>query len=165
MAQNLWRVSMRGKEAMLSVFLTLALVLIALLTGGAIRLAAQSRTMSVQLGIVADRLAPCPPTPNCVSSDAPPADSQYVAALADPSGASWPLLLEKVGAMDGATLIASDDAYAHFTFESRLFGFVDDVEFHRRPGTGEIAVRSASRVGRGDLGANRKRVQAIRAAL
>jgi uncharacterized protein (DUF1499 family) len=121
--------------------------------------------MSVQVGVVAGRLTGCPETPNCVSSDAPPTDPHHVAALADPAGSTWPALIEKVAAMDGAVLVRSDGDYAHFTFESRLFGFVDDVEFHRRPATGEIAVRSASRVGRGDLGANRKRIAAIRAAL
>jgi uncharacterized protein (DUF1499 family) len=141
------------------------LVLAVAAIGGGIRLAAQSRTMSVQVGVVAGRLTGCPETPNCVSSDAPPTDPHHVAALADPAGSTWPALIEKVAAMDGAVLVRSDGNYAHFTFESRLFGFVDDVEFHRRSATGEIAVRSASRVGRGDLDANRKRIEAIRAAL
>jgi len=47
---------------------------------------------------------------------------------------------------------------------SRWFGFVDDIvlRFHRMPGGGtRIELRSVSRVGRGDLGANAKRLRAF----
>jgi uncharacterized protein (DUF1499 family) len=43
--------------------------------------------------------------------------------------------------------------------------FVDDVEFWFDPAANVIQVRSASRVGRGDMGVNRKRIEAVRAAL
>jgi uncharacterized protein (DUF1499 family) len=43
--------------------------------------------------------------------------------------------------------------------------FVDDVEFWYDPAARVIQVRSASRVGEGDLGVNRKRIEALRAAL
>jgi len=39
------------------------------------------------------------------------------------------------------------------------------VEFWFDPAANVIQVRSASRVGRGDMGVNRKRIEAIRAAL
>lgn len=128
-------------------------------------LGVQSRDMIVNLGVVDGRLRACPPTPNCVSSDADQGDSHHIAAITDASGETWARLADIVGALAGSRLVAASDDYVHFTFTSRLFGFVDDVEFHRRPDVGEIAVRSASRVGRGDLDANRKRVEAIRAAL
>lgn len=144
--------------------MTLA-VLVVLMLGYLVFLGVQSRGMTVSLGVVDGRLRECPPTPNCVSSDADSLDSHFIAPLDDASGAKWARLRETVGALPGAQLRAASDHYAHFTFTSRLFGFVDDVEFHFRPAVGEIAVRSASRVGRGDLDANRKRVEAIRAAL
>jgi len=128
-------------------------------------LGAQSRGMTVSLGVVDGRLRECPPTPNCVSSDADSHDSHYIAPIDDASGAKWAQLRQTVAALPGAQLIAASDGYAHFTFTSRLFGFVDDVEFHFRPAAGEIAVRSGSRVGHGDLDANRKRVEAIRGLL
>jgi uncharacterized protein (DUF1499 family) len=40
---------------------------------------------------------------------------------------------------------------------------VDDVEFYVKDGV--IQVRSASRLGKSDLGVNRQRVEAIRSAL
>jgi uncharacterized protein (DUF1499 family) len=44
-------------------------------------------------------------------------------------------------------------------------GFVDDVEFWFDPAAGVVQLRSASRVGRGDLGVNRQRIEAIRRRL
>jgi uncharacterized protein (DUF1499 family) len=43
-------------------------------------------------------------------------------------------------------------------------GYVDDVEFSLDPAASVIHVRSASRLGESDLGANRKRIEAIRVA-
>jgi uncharacterized protein (DUF1499 family) len=43
--------------------------------------------------------------------------------------------------------------------------FVDDVEFWYDPTARVIQVRSASRVGKGDMGVNRKRIESVRGAL
>jgi len=51
--------------------------------------------------------------------------------------------------------------YIAATFTSRLFGFVDDLEIRIDTDAGLIHFRSASRVGRGDFSANRKRVELI----
>jgi uncharacterized protein (DUF1499 family) len=50
-------------------------------------------------------------------------------------------------------------------FESRVMRFVDDAEFWFDPVAGAIQVRSASRIGRKDLGVNRARIESIRAHL
>ncbi|MFK7778444.1 MAG: DUF1499 domain-containing protein, partial [Gimesia sp.] len=47
-------------------------------------------------------------------------------------------------------------------FRSLCFRFVDDVEFLIDSGQNMIQVRSASRVGHSDFGANRKRIESIR---
>jgi uncharacterized protein (DUF1499 family) len=143
---------------------TIAVLVIAAIVYLAV-LGAQSRGMDVTVGIVDGRLRDCPSTPNCVSSDVDPSDDHYIAPIADDSGASWARLAETVATSPGAQLVSASEDYAHFTVTSRLFGFVDDIEFHRRPANGEIAVRSASRVGRGDLSANRKRVESVRELL
>lgn len=150
---------------MLVGLVSVLVVLILLTLGLMLKLGSDSRSMSVGVGIVDGRLIECPSTPNCVSSDAPPADSHYIAPIADPAGSKWAGLIDTVQAMPGATLIEQRDDYAYFTFTTRIWRFVDDVEFHHRPESAEIAMRSASRVGRSDLGANRKRLEAIRAAL
>ena len=46
-----------------------------------------------------------------------------------------------------------------------MFGFVDDVEFALDQKESLIQVRSASRLGVDDLGANRKRIETIRQRL
>lgn len=48
---------------------------------------------------------------------------------------------------------------------SRWLGFVDDLELALVADERRIHVRSASRVGWSDLGVNRRRVEALRAAL
>ncbi len=60
---------------------------------------------------------------------------------------------------EGGTLEATET--------SRIFRFVDDISVRVRPdGTGSVIdVRSKSRVGRGDLGANAKRIEAFRKKL
>ena len=141
------------------------IVLVSLAAGVMLKLGADSREVPAAVGVVEGRLRPCPSTPNCVSSDAQATDSHYIAPITDPSGSSWTGLVEIVGGLPGAALIERRDNYVHVTFTSAFWRFVDDVEFHRRPDTAEIAIRSASRVGRGDWGANRNRVEAIRAAL
>ena len=70
-----------------------------------------------------------------------------------------------VEGMDGAKMVKSEPGYLYAQFTTRLMKYVDDVEFWFDPAANVIQVRSASRVGRGDLGVNRKRIEAVRAAL
>jgi uncharacterized protein (DUF1499 family) len=66
--------------------------------------------------------------------------------------------------MRDAEVITETENYIHATFTSRIFRFVDDVEFYFMRDAPVIHVRSASRVGYSDLGVNRKRVEKIRQA-
>jgi uncharacterized protein (DUF1499 family) len=61
-------------------------------------------------------------------------------------------------------MVTVEDRYIHAEFTSALFRFVDDVEFQIDAESGLIHFRSASRVGRSDLGVNRKRMESIRMA-
>jgi len=63
----------------------------------------------------------------------------------------------------GGRLVEVGENYLAAEFSSKLMGYVDDVEF--RKGDADVHVRSASRVGHSDMGANRKRVEALRAAI
>ena len=114
-------------------------------------------------GVVAGKLAACPNRPNCVSSQAAN-EAQRVAPLAfgDPANLAWDRLRSAVAAMPGAKIIKDEDGYMHVEFRSRVFRFVDDVEFLMNGSANQIDVRSAARIGYSDLGANRKRVEAIR---
>jgi uncharacterized protein (DUF1499 family) len=113
------------------------------------------------LGVTSGRLAPCKRTPNCVSSQADPADSEhYIAPLTSTIGI--PKLRGLVESMPGATIITEQGNYLYAEFRSRLLGFVDDLELHRDEQHNLIHIRSASRLGRRDFGVNRKRVEALR---
>lgn len=70
-----------------------------------------------------------------------------------------------VKGMDGAKLITTAPDYLYAQYTTRLMQYVDDVEFWFDPGSNVIQVRSASRLGESDLGVNRKRIEAVRAAL
>lgn len=118
------------------------------------------------LGIVAGQLAPCPASPNCVSSDAAEGSHRVEPfALAAAPEVAWKVAREVVAALPGAVLVREEPAYLHAECTTRLLGFVDDLELQLRPRDAVIAVRSASRLGYGDLGTNRRRVEALRAAL
>ena len=70
-----------------------------------------------------------------------------------------------VKAMPGALIVEQRPDYLYAQFTTRLMKYVDDVEFWVDPAAGVVQVRSASRLGAEDLGANRARVEAVRAAL
>jgi len=125
-------------------------------------------TRPTNLGIGDGRLAPCPPTPNCVASQVDPADAEhYVAAIAFRTDArsAWAALAAAVRGSGRAEIVAERRGYLHAEFSSRVLGFVDDVEFQLDAAAKRIHVRSASRLGRSDFGVNRARIEAIRARL
>ncbi len=70
-----------------------------------------------------------------------------------------------VEAMPGARVVESRPDYPYAQVMTQLMKFVDDVEFWFDPAAQVVQVRSASRVGKGDMGVNRKRVEVMRAAL
>ncbi|NEO97859.1 MAG: DUF1499 domain-containing protein [Symploca sp. SIO2E9] len=112
------------------------------------------------------QLAPCPSSPNCVNSKAQ--DAQHAIEPLNYKSTSKEAManLKKViENMEGAKIIEETDNYLYAEYKSKLMGFVDDVEFLLDTSTNTIQVRSASRLGKSDLGANRQRIEAIRAKL
>ncbi|HEU4403085.1 MAG TPA: DUF1499 domain-containing protein [Candidatus Polarisedimenticolia bacterium] len=130
-------------------------------------LGARSRGVRpVALGPHAGRLAPCPASPNCVSSQAA-GDGHFVKPLRfeGVAGEAWRRLREVLLALPRVRIVAATPLYLRAEFRSPLFGLVDDVEFLLDETAGRIEIRSASRVGYSDLGANRRRVEEIRRRL
>ena len=118
------------------------------------------------IGVCSGRLAPCPSTPNCVNSQS--LDSMHrikpltynstpTQAMAD--------LKTVIQNQERAKIITETENYLYLEFTSAFWGFVDDVEFLLDESAKVIHVRSASRLGTSDLGANRKRIETIRAKL
>ena len=122
-------------------------------------------TPPTTLGVRDGRLAPCPDKPNCVSSQAAD-DGHAIKPLAytGDTAVAMARLAKVVAAAEGARIITQRPDYLHVEYQSKLMGFVDDVELQADSAAHVIHVRSASRLGHGDLGVNRARVEALRAA-
>ncbi|MBW6508135.1 MAG: DUF1499 domain-containing protein [Desulfuromonadales bacterium] len=118
------------------------------------------------LGVTADRLSPCPASPNCVCSDCDSLKHQVPPfVLAVSARQAWQAVGEQIAALPRTRIIAVSDVYLHVECRSAIFGFVDDLELHLRPEEGIIAMRSAARLGYYDFGANRRRVEELRTTL
>ncbi len=125
--------------------------------------AACSGTRPANLGVTNGLLAPCPSTPNCVSSQA--RDPEHgIAALTYRSSPAEAMAKIKriVQTMPRTRIVTETPDYLHVEFTSAVMRFVDDVEFSLDGSTNSINMRSASRLGKSDLGVNRKRIEKLR---
>ncbi|MDP4622348.1 MAG: DUF1499 domain-containing protein [Hydrogenophaga sp.] len=124
------------------------------------------------LGVQAERLKAPSLTRNSVSSQAAlhPDHPQLAYAQIDPlplRGSpqdSMALLQRALATEPGVRIVMSNESYLRATATTQWMGFVDDLEFWLNPTQGVIDVRSASRLGREDFGANRARMERIRSA-
>jgi len=119
----------------------------------------------LNLGHGTGRLAPCKTSPNCVSSQADPSDQEHYIAPIALKGEAIAAVRKAVESMPRTTVVRVEPGYLYAEFQSKLMGFVDDVEFLADPAKGVVHVRSASRLGRRDFGVNRNRIEALRAIL
>jgi uncharacterized protein (DUF1499 family) len=110
-------------------------------------------------------LPPCSDKPNCVSTEADPQGAAYIAPIkvpsADNTAAAMDQLQAHIKAMGGRIVNVSDNTL-QAVFQTRMFSFSDDMLVVFDQETGVFRVRSSSRIGHSDLGANRKRVEALR---
>jgi len=110
-------------------------------------------------------LAPCPVSPNCVSSQAADAEHHVepLRIAGDPSQA-MDELRRIIESLPRTRIVAASDSALHAEFTSFVFRFIDDVDLQLDAGSHVVQIRSASRTGYSDLGANRRRVETIREA-
>jgi uncharacterized protein (DUF1499 family) len=115
------------------------------------------------IGVKDGHLMPCPGSPNCVSSYETD-QSHYTEPLTYTGSRenARNVVLSILDALPDANVVQSQNDYIHAEFRSKIFRFVDDVEFQFVESSPIIQVRSASRVGYSDLGVNRKRMDKIR---
>ncbi len=109
-------------------------------------------------------VAGCSPFPNCVSTAVSPDDMRHRAepfAFDGDVPAAKARMKAIVAAMPRTALVEESEDALRFTFTSERLRFVDDLEFVFVAETGWVEYRSASRLGYGDMGANRERVRAI----
>jgi len=138
--------------------LTLALILF--IVGGC------SGKRPDEIGIDPSGLRGCPKSPNCVSSEAK--DEKHAIEsfrLKGDPNVSWPLIQDEIASMPRWTIVTATDNYIHVECKSRIFRFIDDLELYFNSSNGIISIRSASRIGYSDFGANRRRVELLRSEL
>lgn len=125
-----------------------------------------SGSASAAISISSDRLEPCPSSPNCVVSVNGDEEHQIdpITYNSDRATAKE-TLLKVLSVVPRTEVIDSTDNYIHAESTSRIFKFVDDVEFYFPEDENVIHLRSASRVGESDLGVNRRRMEQIRLAM
>ena len=112
-------------------------------------------------GLIKGKLQPCKLTPNCVCTE------EFNNKNAEPltiSGmmedAAWELLKRAV-VSTGGKIVSDDGRYLWATYTTPLLRFIDDFEARLDEQQAVIHLRSASRVGHGDMGANKKRIEKI----
>lgn len=122
-------------------------------------------------GLREGKLKPPSRTQNSVSSQAslwPEGEHAVKYATIEPlaftqdSALAMNRLRDVLAGWPGALMVENNPEYISVQFETRWLRFVDDAEFLLDPAAHVIHVRSASRIGRRDFGANRARIEAIR---
>ena len=107
-------------------------------------------------------LAPCPNTPNCVSTQAEDPDKQMAPIpFTGDLDTARTRLLAMLSHESRVEIVEARPDYVHAVFTTLVFRFKDDVEFAFDTEAKVIHFRSASRVGRGDLGTNRRRMERL----
>lgn len=117
------------------------------------------------LGLRSGHLAPCPNSPNCVSTEATDGHGTDPFRIAKPAPEAWGDAREAVLALPRTVIAEEAEGYLRAESTSPLMGFVDDLELQLLPEEDRIAVRSAARTGWSDLGTNRERVWELRRSL
>lgn len=118
------------------------------------------------LGVRDGQLAPCPDSPNCVSTqstDALHAIEPIPYSIGTATAKAR--LLEVLEAQPRAEVVANEADYVHTVFRSPTMGYPDDIEFFFDEAAGLIHFRSAARLGYGDMGVNRRRMEQLSAQL
>ena len=112
-------------------------------------------------GLFKGKLQACKVTPNCICSEefdnknAEPINIQGVN-----TEVAWEEL-RNVVISTGGKIEFDDGKYLWATYTTPLFRFVDDFEARLDEQDAVIHLRSASRVGHGDMGVNKKRINNI----
>tara|TARA_R110000868_G_scaffold190862_1_gene434922 strand:+ start:221645 stop:222076 length:432 start_codon:yes stop_codon:yes gene_type:complete len=102
----------------------------------------------------------CPSSPNCVSTLTTQANKQVIPYTLIDDKTGWNKLIETIQSLPRTHIVKSDANNLHAEFTSKIFRFTDDVVMRKTGGT--IDIRSSSRIGYSDLGANHTRIEYLR---
>jgi uncharacterized protein (DUF1499 family) len=107
-------------------------------------------------------LPPCPETPNCVSTQGKGTQAIAPFHYSGSSNTAMERLRAIIEATPRTTIVAATPTSLTVEFRTALFRFTDDAVFLLDDRTKTVQFRSASRVGRSDLGVNRRRMEKLR---
>ena len=108
-------------------------------------------------------LPPCGMLPNCVNSYSGTGGSAIAPLQATIE--QWHALKRWLAQQDDWTITAETDDFVQAVVKTPLMQFRDDVQLAFNQQAGDIQVRSSSRLGISDMGANRTRIESLRAHL
>jgi uncharacterized protein (DUF1499 family) len=112
------------------------------------------------------QLKECPESPNCVSTRTQQESKKMdpIPFELDPKEVKK-IIKNAVESLPSTELQRESIHYLHYTFKSKIFGFIDDVELLIDAEQKLIHFRSASRTGYSDMGVNKKRMTEIAKAI
>ncbi len=116
-------------------------------------------------GLINGYLSKCPETPNCFNTEIKDHTGHYISPIKTSENTSISLsVLKDIVRNIGGIIQVENESYFSAIFSSSVFGFVDDLEIRVDTKNNVIHIRSASRVGRSDMGVNKKRIMLIKEA-
>jgi len=142
----------------------IVLVVLCVLIRVAIHFYSENRTATglIQNANGQPGLSGCEDLLNCTASTATNARNRTEPfAYSGPANELMEKLSTLINTLPGASVLTSEPRYLHATFKTRLLGYTDDLEMVLDEND-QLHIRSASRIGKSDLGANRKRIEALR---
>jgi uncharacterized protein (DUF1499 family) len=160
------------KQLWLQILIGVAIVVVA----GMAVLAILARAVKkpANLGVHDGKLAPCPPYPNCVSTQAQDPRHQIApiryggpAATTNShrrAAEAMAALLEVLQEMERTRIAIDEPTYIHAECQTAGMGYIDDVEFYLDESAQVIHFRSGARLPYWDWNVNRKRMESIRQA-
>jgi len=116
------------------------------------------------LGMTNGQFRPCPNTPNCVSTQVAKTDKLHYMEPLTFTGSARDAIAKAaqiISQQKRARIVQQTADYLHAEFRIAFFGFIDDVEIFADEHAHLLHFRSASRVGRSDLGVNRRRMRRL----
>jgi uncharacterized protein (DUF1499 family) len=143
------------------------IVAVLLLVGSIVTLALLSAASRWRpdLGVHDGQLLPCSSLPRCVSTTA--GDEQHridPISFSDSPEEAWARVQKVMADWPRTRILTVTDTYLHAECATLLFRFLDDVELLLDREAKVIHFRASARVGLGDLGVNRRRMERIRRA-
>ena len=114
------------------------------------------------IGMTEGKLAPCPDSPNCVSTQSEEkGHAMKPLPYLQTREASREKILSILKGMKRTEIVKLTESYIHAECRTALWRFIDDVEFFLDETARVVHFRSASRVGYYDFGLNRRRMKKI----